>query len=220
MKHHHHPATDPTAAEHYLPAMGRDWMLPLYDPFTRLIGARAAHRMLIEQAGLRSGQRILEIGTGTGNLLLMAKRRHPDVTATGLDPDPRALAWAGRKARRARVAVQFDRGFAADLPYPDGGFDRVFSAFMFHHLPAADRAAALREVRRVLAPGGSLHLVDFVPAAPSDGRFVRRAHRKVAAHGAIDDLPAQLRAAGFTDPAETGTNTTLMGRYATYQAAR
>jgi SAM-dependent methyltransferase len=145
----------------YLPAMGHDWMLPLYDPFTRLLGAGRVHGELIDQADPRPGMRALEIGTGTGNLLLRLKRRHPGVTAVGLDPDPRALAWAVRKARRSRLAIRFDRGFAAALPYEDGGFDLVFSAFMLHHLPVPDRVAALREVRRVLAPGGSLHLMDL-----------------------------------------------------------
>ncbi|HVT70087.1 MAG TPA: hypothetical protein VHF26_20230, partial [Trebonia sp.] len=52
----------------YLPGMGLDWLLPLYDPFTRLLGIEPAHRMLAGQADLGSAQRVLEIGCGTGNL--------------------------------------------------------------------------------------------------------------------------------------------------------
>jgi ubiquinone/menaquinone biosynthesis C-methylase UbiE len=81
----------------------------------------------------------------------------------GLDPDPKALAIAKRKAQRAGLAIQLDQGFSDGLPYPDASFDRVFSSLMFHHLKAEEKAATLREVRRVLRPGGSLHLLDFGP---------------------------------------------------------
>jgi hypothetical protein len=58
-------ANSPTTERRYLPGMGVDWLLPLYDPFTRLIGARVAHQRLADQADLRSAQRVLEIGCGT-----------------------------------------------------------------------------------------------------------------------------------------------------------
>jgi ubiquinone/menaquinone biosynthesis C-methylase UbiE len=145
-------------SEHYLPAMGHG-PLSLYDPFTRLIRIPRVHRRLLKQAGLEPGMRVLEIGCGTGNLTLLAKRTAPGALVTGIDPDPHALARATTKA--AGHEIHFDRGFAQRLPYVDGTFDRVLSAFMYHHVPAADRAAVLEEARRVLAPGGSLHLVDF-----------------------------------------------------------
>ena len=145
--------TSPMADRRYLPAAGKSWLLPLYDPLTRLIGAGAAHRKLAEQAELGSARRVLEIGCGTGNLVLLVKRMDPRLEVTGLDPDPRALARPGRKARRAKLALQLDRGFADQLPYPDGCFDRVLSSLMFHHLDAGQRVASLREVRRVLRPG-------------------------------------------------------------------
>ncbi len=206
----------------YLPAMGRDWLLPLYDPFTRALGVRTAHRRLIEQADPRPGYRVLEIGCGTGNLLLLLKRLHPDAVGTGLDPDPRALARAGRKARRADLTVRLDRGFASELPYPDASFDRVVSAFMFHHLEPADRLAVLREVRRVLAPGGSLHLLDFGGAGEgSEGLPARLAHRSHRLHDNFGDrIPTLMREAGLVDPAETGHRVGLLGRYTYWRAHR
>jgi ubiquinone/menaquinone biosynthesis C-methylase UbiE len=142
----------------YLPAMGHAPLF-LYRPVTRLLRIRRAHRRLIDQAGIEPGMRVLEIGCGPGDLTLLAKRTQPAALVTGLDPDPKALAMAARKA--APHEIQFDRGFAQNLPYLDDTFDRVLSAFMYHHVPAPDRAAMLSEVRRVLAPGGRLHLVDF-----------------------------------------------------------
>ena len=76
-----------TESRPYLPGMGRDWLLPLYDPFTRLLGAGDAHRQLAAQADLGSAGQVLEIGCGTGNLALLIKRARPQLEVTGLDPD-------------------------------------------------------------------------------------------------------------------------------------
>ena len=118
----------------YLPAAGHDWLLPFYDPIVKLIGGEAARKALFDQAALRPAHRVLEVGCGTGTLATMIERLHPDVEAVGLDPDPKALARARRKAARAAVSVQFDAGFAGELPWgaadapPDGLSLRVSSA--------------------------------------------------------------------------------------------
>jgi ubiquinone/menaquinone biosynthesis C-methylase UbiE len=213
-------STDATRG--YLPAMGKDWLLPLYDPFTRALGIRAAHRRLADQAGIQAGQRVLEIGCGTGNLALLVKRLHPGATVVGLDPDPKALARAARKAGRAGLPLQLDRGFADALPYPDGSFDRVLSSFMFHHLQAADRRSALAEVRRVLGPGGSLHLLDFGGGQhPGHRPLARLARRSPRMHDNLGDrIPALMAEAGLAEPRETGHRATLIGTYACYRADR
>ncbi len=208
----------------YLPAMARGGLLWLYDPFTRLMGAREAQWQLVAQAGLEPGATVLEIGCGTGNVLLLAARAAPGATVVGLDPDPRALAIAAGKARRAGVAVRLERGYADRLPLPDGGVDRVLSAFMLHHLPADQQHAALREARRVLPPGGRLHLLDFdgPPSGPV-GRLIHRSHRGHGhGHGSptFASVPQALAAAGFTDAVEVGRGTTPIGRHAFWRASR
>ena len=207
---------------HFLPGMGRDWLLPLYDPLTRALGMRDAHRRLIDLADLRAGQRVLEIGCGTGNLLLAVKRLRPDVGVAGLDPDARALARARRKARREELAVQLDEGFADALPYPDAAFDRVLSAFMFHHLEADDRLQALAEVARVLRPGGSLHLLDFGGAQGAhDGLVTRLSRRNPRLHDNLGDrVPTLMRDAGLADAVEVGHRTSHMGRQTYWAATR
>jgi ubiquinone/menaquinone biosynthesis C-methylase UbiE len=215
----HQPAPAPPAD--YLPAMGRRWMLPLYDPFSRLMGARRPRGELLDRAGLRPGARVLEIGCGTGTVLLAATRRCPGVEATGLDPDPAALRRARRKATRAGQALRLDQGFAADLPYPDGGFDRVLSSFMLHHLRPADLPTALAEVRRVLAPGGELHVVDVAGAHHAHGplRWLSRRGPRVQ-HTPPDRVLALLGEAGFTGVAVTGQGHTRVGDYVLLRAAR
>jgi ubiquinone/menaquinone biosynthesis C-methylase UbiE len=133
----------------YLPAAGHHWSLPLYDPLVKLLGGDGARALLLDQAAVRPSHRVLDIGCGTGSLVVLIKRKYPNVEVVGLDPDPSALARARRKGQRAALSIQLDRGFSDELPYPQGAFDRVFSSFMFHHLEAAEKVATLREVRRV-----------------------------------------------------------------------
>ncbi|HLV66759.1 MAG TPA: class I SAM-dependent methyltransferase [Polyangiaceae bacterium] len=188
----------------FLPAAGRDELLPFYDPLVRLIGGDRRRRRLIEQAALRPGLRVLDVGCGTGTLLVDIQRRESGITATGLDPDPKALSRARRKAERAGVSVRFDQGFSDQLPYADASFDRVFSSFMLHHLKADEQERTLREVRRVLVPGGSLHLLDFVqPLGGHQSVFARLVH----AHESMDQntrerLLALLEQAGFSEAKE------------------
>ncbi len=137
----------------YLPAMATHMPAAFYDPFTRLLGVRDAHWRLVAQAGIEPGATVLEIGCGTGNLLLLAARAVPGATLIGLDPDPARPGHRRPQGAAGRGELRLDRGYADRLPYPDGSVDRVLSAFMLHHLPAAQQHEALREVRRVLAPG-------------------------------------------------------------------
>src|SRR5919108_839270 len=158
----------------YLPAAGHDWLLPLYDPLVKLLGGDVARRTLLNHALIRSGHRVLDIGCGTGTLVVLIKRLHPDVDVIGLDPDPKALARARRKAERAGLSIQFNQGFSDELPYAEASFDRVFSSFMLHHLEAIEKENTLREVRRVLKPGGSLPLLDFATSESTGAGILTR----------------------------------------------
>jgi SAM-dependent methyltransferase len=218
----------------YLPAMAHAGLLPLYDPFTRLLGVRDVHWRLVAQAGIEPDATVVEIGCGTGNLLLLAARAVPSATLIGLDPDPGALAVARRKARRAGVTLRLDHGYADRLPYPDGSVDRVLSAFMLHHLPGDQQQAALREVHRVLAPGGRLHLLDIDGSPPSrPGRLLGLGHVHRAEHGQghgheagphahADPATAlaALRDAGLTDAAAVAHGAMPLGGYSYYRASR
>src|SRR3954449_2787987 len=149
------------AREHdYLPAFGKDSLLPFYDVLTRVLGMGKLYDNLVAQAGLTDGLRVLEIGCGTGNVTTRAKRVAPGADVVGTDPDPLALARAQRKSR-GLSGIRFERAYAQELPFADGEFDRVLSSMMLHHLDEDVKAGSLAEVHRVLRPGGRLHIVDI-----------------------------------------------------------
>jgi ubiquinone/menaquinone biosynthesis C-methylase UbiE len=176
-----------------------------------LLGARSAHRQLVDQAQLQPGHRVLDIGCGTGNLTLQVKRLYPVVSVVGLDPDPKALRRAQRKAVRQGVIVQLDRGFSDELPYPDGSYDRVLSAFMFHHLTHDEKKQTLHETRRVLRPGGSFHLLDFGRA--HEGLIARLLHRSDRLRdNSVNTILGLMREAGFADSREVSHRRTIFGR--------
>lgn len=207
-------------AHAFIPALGHDRLLPLYDPLTRLLGAGAAHTQLLRLASPRPGQRILDVGCGTGSLLLQAAARWPELELTGIAPDPKALARAGRKARRAQRAVQFDRGFAEKLPYPDGHFDTVLSSLMLHHVRPAQKISVLREAHRVLRAGGRLHLLDFAGPDAARGWLGRHLHgnRQLASNGE-KDMIAAMREAGFVDAAVAVRGHLRIGEIVYYSAS-
>jgi ubiquinone/menaquinone biosynthesis C-methylase UbiE len=191
--------------------MGVEWLLPFYDPFTRLVGLDRTRQELVVQAELQPGDRVLDVGCGTGSLAILIKRLVPGVEVVGLDPDEKALARAARKARRAGVAIRFDRGFSDALDYDAASFDRVFSSFMFHHLERSDKERTLREIRRVLKDDGRLHLLDFGS----------HSHHRLKDNDEATIL-ALMAKAGLTDPTKTCERTVLWGlaRIVYYRAGK
>jgi ubiquinone/menaquinone biosynthesis C-methylase UbiE len=213
----HHPVDE----RNYLPPMGRRWLLPLYDPLTRLAGVSRLHDGLADRATIQPGHRVLEIGCGTGNLLVTVARRHPDAEVIGIDPDPAALRRARRKAKRAGLPVRLERGFAGELPFPDGSIDRVLSSLMWHHLDDDEKPRAMREIRRVLRPGGQLHLVDFAGTPRKRGLSGHLIHRSPRLAGNLADrVLATMREAAMIDVADNGQGRSGFGGYTYYRAAR
>ncbi|GAA0553422.1 hypothetical protein GCM10010172_39910 [Paractinoplanes ferrugineus] len=195
----------------YLPAMGQHALLFLYDPCTRLAGVGRLHDELLDQADVRPGHRVLEIGCGTGNVVLRLARRTPGADVLGTDPDPRALRRGHRKAVRRGLPVRFERAFADELPVPDASVDRVLSSYMLHHLDDADKPRVMAEVHRVLRPGGELHLIDAAGG---------HAHPRLAGN-TPDRVVALIRDAGL-DATESGRGHRRgpVGHYVLYRAVR
>ena len=208
--------------DHFLPATGHHLPIALYDPMVRLLRKSALDRLLVDRSAISPGARVLEIGCGTGNVCLEVGRRQPTARVVGLDPDPRVLDRARRKAGRAGLTIGWEHGFAERLPFPDGSFERVLSSFMLHHLGPQQRDAALREAHRVLAAGGSLHLVDMSPRpATGTGPPARPARRNRLANNSAEQVTASLLAAGFDQATVQEQRVQpLIGRVTVWRALR
>jgi ubiquinone/menaquinone biosynthesis C-methylase UbiE len=186
----------------YVPAFGKDFLLPFFDPFVKWLGADRVRGKLLDEARIQPDHRLLDIGCGTGTFAIAIKRRYPDVQVVGLDPDPKALARGHLKAERAGLSLRLDRGYAEALPYPDGSFDRVFSTLTLHHLPISAKKNALREACRVLKSGGSLHVLDMAGAEHHGrGRLPLWLHARLHPKDNSPNLILGfMRDAGFSDP--------------------
>jgi ubiquinone/menaquinone biosynthesis C-methylase UbiE len=208
----------------YIPALTFERLTALYDPVIRVTTReRLFKEKLLDQAGLRPGMRVLDLGCGTGTLAVWAKQRHPEVEVVGLDGDPEVLERGRRKARAAGVDVRLDEGLSFDLPYEDGSFDRVLSSLFFHHLKRDAKETTVREVARVLRPGGELHVADFGrppdPAMWVLSRVIRYVDGvKVTEDNHAGRLPEIFAAGGLSDARERDRVRTAFGSISFYSA--
>ena len=124
-------------------------------------GRRRAYLTLLAAGGVQRGDRVLDVGCGPGYFArMLAEAVGPEGSVVGIDAAPEMIDYAGRKARRLSNC-RFQLGTAQSLAFPDAALDVVVSSLMMHHLPEEGRLPAVREMRRVLRPGGTLLLADF-----------------------------------------------------------
>jgi ubiquinone/menaquinone biosynthesis C-methylase UbiE len=136
-----------------------------YDWLAQVItlgGERKFRRRTLDLAQLQPGDAVLDVGCGTGTLLIeAAKRVGPSGSTHGIDGSIEMLAHARRKAAAQGITAIFVEASAERLPFPDVSFDVVLCTMMLHHLPVPMQIAAVVEMRRVLRPGGRIVIVDI-----------------------------------------------------------
>ncbi len=120
-----------------------------------------SNRATVELTSLSESDRLLDVGCGPGAALEEAAATGAEVA--GVDPSPSMVARASRRVPEADVRV----GSAEEIPFPDDHFTVVINVASFHHW--ADREAGLKEILRVLAPGGRLHIVEGLLKEGKDG---------------------------------------------------
>jgi ubiquinone/menaquinone biosynthesis C-methylase UbiE len=171
----------------------------LYDVLARLLTWRqrtTVHERIAELAELKPGERVLDVGCGTGSLALAAKAIVGDSGAVnGIDASVEMIERARDKARARLIRAEFEIATVESLPFPDCSFDAAFSTLMMHHLPRPVRRLCVQEMARVLRPGGRVLVVDFQASSRTRGGWLAGLHR----HGAVpaDEIHDLIAGAGF-----------------------
>jgi len=187
----------------YIPAARWRAFTRLYDPVLALTMREARFRgeMLRRVEGdLPEGGTVVDVGCGTGTFALALKERRPDAQVVGVDGDEEILALA--RAKPGAEEIEWREGLAQELPVPSGTADVVTISLVLHHLLPEGKRRALGEMKRILEPGGRLHVADWGrPADPlmSGLFFVAQAidgFDRTADHRA-GRLPAFIEEAGF-----------------------
>ena len=176
--------------------MKLDWGDGRYETTARQL-ADAATRA-VEVAGIAAGERVLDLGCGTGNAALVAARRGARVTA--VDPADRLLEVVRERAAHESLAIECAAGDGASIAVEDGRFDAVVAVFSVIFAPQAAEVAA--EMVRVVRPGGRIVVTSWVP------------------RGAINDVAELLLTTGDERPVSPwGDPATLRGLFADHDAA-
>lgn len=202
-------------SERYVPAAGHRVLMRFYDPvMAATMRERTFRRALVDAAVAARPATIVDIGCGTGSQTVGLADAAPHASITGVDGDPEALARA--RARGDGRPITWTRAFAQELPLQDSTVDCVTASLLLHHLSPSARLRALREMRRVLCPGGRLHIADwgrpqdpamhvaFLAVRALDGR------RNTADHAA-GRIPQIIQSAGFSDVRVTRRMRTVLG---------
>ena len=194
------------ANEPAVPAQTEGRLIPwalFYDGMVNLMTlghARRLRSMTVDQALLKSGENVLDVGCGTGGVTLPAKKLVGMTgSVAGIDPSPQMIAIARRKAHRDGLQIDFRVGVIESLPFSDVTFDAVTSSLMMHHLPDHLQVKGLSEIWRVLKPGGRILIADML--RPS-GSHLKQIFSMVLHHGhavsfGIQDMHKLIEAAGF-----------------------
>ncbi|MBK8047712.1 MAG: ubiquinone/menaquinone biosynthesis methyltransferase [Anaerolineales bacterium] len=135
---------------------------PTYDLMNRMMAAgqdQSWRRELLEVADLPPQGKLLDVGTGTGDIAYAAMRRQPGVQAIGSDFTYEMMAAGVDK--EPGIALPFAQADTMQLPFPDNMFDAVVSGFVVRNL--VDRVAAFREMARVTKPGGRVACLEITP---------------------------------------------------------
>lgn len=144
------------------PAMINNHFTRYYDFFvdTFFVGKQLQKKTL-ELINLKKEGSLVDIGCGTGTLVLLLKEKYPGAVISAVDPDKNVLVVARNKAKKKNLHVNFLQSGGESLPFPDKSFDVVTSSLAFHHMPLEIKEKTVSEIKRVLKNDGIFYLIDI-----------------------------------------------------------
>ncbi|MEQ1863952.1 MAG: class I SAM-dependent methyltransferase [Micropepsaceae bacterium] len=198
--------TDSPTPDSFTPALGQPWLTPLYDlAIAALTRESVWRKLLVRQINATPGDRILDVGCGTGSLAAMIARVAPNAAIFGIDPDPAVLEQARKKAAAAGVSVQFVQGFLSEAALSGlTPLTKITSSLVFHQVPLGEKRRILDLMRGALAKGGELHVADYGEQRTPLSRWLFR--RTVQSLDGFENtqpnadgiLPVLMREVGFS----------------------
>ena len=181
--------------------MTLNWLAPIYDKLCAIFGlGRGFRDTTLRYAALNPGERVLDVGCGTGVLTrLAAEAVGQEGRVVGIDAAPMMIDVARKNAALKKSRAEFRVATIENLPFEDSSFDCVLSSLMIHHLPPDLKLTGLTEVYRVLKPGGRLVAVDiYRPTNPLWWLIVWVLYlTKFTRDHIAGRLPSYFRKAGF-----------------------
>jgi ubiquinone/menaquinone biosynthesis C-methylase UbiE len=159
------------------------------------------YRHLLQAAGVKPGDHVLDVGGGPGYFArMLAATVGANGSVAGVDAAPEMIEYAARKARPL-ANCKFQVGGAESLAFPDASFDVVVSSLMMHHLSGEVRLQAVAEMRRVLRPGGTVLVADFTIPERGAWRVIASltGHSRERWRQRVTPLEPLISEAGFTD---------------------
>ncbi len=171
-----------------------DLMEWFFDTFLFRGKLRELRQRTADLARIQPGEKILDVGCGTGTLAMeVALRVGAKGRVFGIDPGEQQIARARSKAARRSLSIEFQVGVIEHLDFPDQTFDVVLSTIMMHHLSDTLKRQGLAEIARVLKPGGRLVIADFKRPEERPAQPVHFG----AGGSRIQDLETLIKDAGF-----------------------
>lgn len=210
----------------YTPALGLAILTPLYDAAIAALTREAVWRAaLIRAIGLKAGERILDVGCGTGSLAVRLAQEASGAEIVGVDPDPDVLRRARIKAERRGVKVDLHEGFLnAAFLESRASFDVIVSSLVLHQVPLDGKSDILAMIRKGLKPGGRVCIADYglqrTPSMRALFRCTVQALDGIANTQPNADgiLPKLMQQAGFAQIEEQAAIPTPTGSISIYAA--
>ncbi|NOX82770.1 MAG: methyltransferase domain-containing protein [Alphaproteobacteria bacterium] len=216
------------AQKDFVPALGQNWLTPLYDLTIALTTREGRWRkLLLKAADPQPDDTILDIGCGTASFAILLKRTSPQARIIGLDPDREVLVIAKRKANEAGADIEFVEamGDAPPEAVRQAGVTKITSSLVLHQVPLDGKRAIIGKAYELLPSGGRLHIADFGEQRTKLMRFLFGSVQRLdgveyTQPNADGVLPEIMSEYGFSPVEETNVIATLVGSISIYRAIK
>lgn len=211
--------------QNYIPALKYNWLTGIYDWLIKTFMPEKKFKgAVIENARIQNGYSILDFGTGTATLSIMASQVNSNAVYKALDIDEKILGLARRKIAKANAPVELIKYDGGRLPFADQSFDRVISSLVIHHLTTGQKLEAFQEFKRVLKPGGEVHLADWGEASNFLMRLLFHLVQLLDGYKTTNDhvkgrLPGIIKSAGFNKVSASQEFNTILGTVQIFKIA-